>query len=150
MRYSWIFLLAIFTFVPCKESIALDAKELFKNSKGSVVLIMSFDSNNQPLAIGSGFYVDDGRKIATNLHVISGAQVVRIKNPNGKVFRASILLGVDSTHDLALLEADVSGNPIPLSKRTPEIVEDVIHIRRLIKSFFSRLVLKPDVEGSAG
>jgi len=89
---------------------------------------MSFDSNNQPLAIGSGFYVDDGRKIVTNLHVISGAQTVRVKNPDGKVFRARIVLGVDSTHDLVVLEADVYGKPIPLSRRTPEIGEDIIAI----------------------
>ena len=89
---------------------------------------MSFDSNNQPLAIGSGFYVDDGSKIATNLHVVSGAQAVRVKKSDGEVFRASVILGVDSTHDLALLEADVSGKPIPLSQRAPEIGEDVIAI----------------------
>ena len=107
---------------------SLGTKELFKRTRNSVVLIMSFDSNNQPLAIGSGFYVDDGSKIATNLHVVSGAQAVRVKKSDGEVFRASVILGVDSTHDLALLEADVSGKPIPLSQRAPEIGEDVIAI----------------------
>jgi len=107
---------------------SIGTKELFKRTRDSVVLIMSFDSNNQPLAIGSGFYVDDGSKIATNLHVVSGAQAVRVKKSDGEVFRASVILGVDSTHDLALLEADVSGKPIPLSQRAPEIGEDVIAI----------------------
>ena len=113
---------------PATKPRTFNAKELFKETHESVVLIMSFDSNNQPLAIGSGFYVDDGRTIVTNLHVISGAQTVRIKNPDGKVFRARIVLGVDSTHDLVILEADVYGKPIPLSRRTPEIGEDIIAI----------------------
>ncbi|MCH7501566.1 MAG: pentapeptide repeat-containing protein [Nitrospinae bacterium] len=99
-----------------------------KRTHDSVVLIMSFDSNNQPLAIRSGFYVDDGTKIATIFHVISGSQVVRVKNPDGKEFKANFLLGVDSKHDLAILEADVPGKPILLSQRTPEIGEDIIAI----------------------
>jgi S1-C subfamily serine protease len=107
---------------------SLSTKELFQRTRDSVVLIMSFDDNYQPLAIGSGFYVDDGTKIATNLHVVSDALIVRVKNHEGKVFKANVLLGVDSTHDLAMLEANISGKPIPLSQRTPEIGEDVIAI----------------------
>jgi len=107
---------------------ALDAKGLFKKTAESVVLIMSFDNNNQPLAIGSGFYIHDGKKIVTNHHVIAGAAAVRIKKPDGKVFEATTVLGLDVEHDLAILEAVVPGRPIRLSRTTPEIGEDIIAI----------------------
>jgi S1-C subfamily serine protease len=110
------------------QAFALDTKRLFKDTVDSVVLIMSFDSNNQPLAIGSGFFVDGGRKIVTNFHVIAGAASVQTKLTNGNVLTLDTILGIDTDHDLVILESPSKGLPLILSSRIPEIGEDIIAI----------------------
>lgn len=49
----------------------LSASEIYQRSRNSVVLVISVDQNNTPLALGSGFYVQD-KIIITNEHVVRG------------------------------------------------------------------------------
>ncbi len=107
---------------------ALDTKKLFRDTSPSVVLIMSFDKNNQPLAIGSGFFVGDGTKIATNLHVVSGADSILIKLPNKKIATVKALLSFDKANDLLLMKSSEKGQALTLSRDVPEIGEDIIVI----------------------
>jgi len=107
---------------------SIDAKTLFRANKESVVLIMSFDKNNQPLAIGSGFFVDDGRIVITNYHVVEGAAVIKIKMCSGPVVSIVNAVGVDVRHDLVALEVPLQGKPLLLAKRKPEVGEDIIVI----------------------
>ena len=107
---------------------SLDAKSLFKNTRNSVVLVMSFDANNQPLALGSGFFVGDGKTVATNYHVIESASSVTIKLMSGKVAAVDTVVGVDIEHDLVLLSVPSKGSPLKLAERTPEVGEDIVVI----------------------
>ena len=109
-------------------SLALDAKRVFQNARQSVVLVMSFDEYNQPLAIGSGFFVGNGGAVVTNFHVIEGAADVRVKTPDGDVSRIQNALGVNLKRDLALLEYPKSGKSLALSKRLPEVGEEIAAI----------------------
>lgn len=107
---------------------AMDAKQVFRQTRDSVVLVMSFDKNNQPLAIGSGFFVGDGKVIVTNHHVIENAATVKIKTTKGKVFKIRNSLGTNLRHDITLLEVPSVGKPLSLSERTPDIGEDIVAI----------------------
>ena len=107
---------------------AIDAKAIFSASQESVVLIMSFDQNNQPLSIGSGFFVGNGKAIATNYHVIEGSSSVKVKRTSGTVQQINNVIGVDLVHDLILLEAPAKGTALSLTKRTPMIGEDIVSI----------------------
>jgi hypothetical protein len=51
---------------------AQTAQEIAKNAFGATVLLVMEDANGQPLSLGSGFCVGDG-KLASNIHVIAGA-----------------------------------------------------------------------------
>jgi hypothetical protein len=51
---------------------AQTAQEIAKKAFGSTVLLVMEDANGQPLSLGSGFCVGDG-KLASNIHVIAGA-----------------------------------------------------------------------------
>jgi len=186
----FLFTYLYFLFFLCNSAQALDAKKLFKETKDSVVLVMSFDKNNQPLAIGSGFFVGNGKNekilegkketendidiykepdkipsknvetlpseeqevneksifdlldelvaipiqthnqaiIVTNYHVIAGATSVVIKLSNGTVSKINTILGIDTKHDLVLLESLTHGKILSLSKRPPDIGEDIIAI----------------------
>ncbi len=52
--------------------------ELFRKYKSSVVVVLAFDKNGLPSAIGSGFYFEDDL-IATDAHVIQEASKVVLR-----------------------------------------------------------------------
>jgi len=69
---SFVFLLAPTAQVASYAGDAKTAQQIAKQAFRSTVLLVMEDDNGQPLSLGSGFFVDNG-KIATNLHVIEGA-----------------------------------------------------------------------------
>ena len=110
------------------SSFALDVKDVFDQARPSVVLIVAYDSNDQPQGIGSGFFVDDGKSIATNYHVIANAKDLKIKSSDGQVGNVISILGINEQNDLALLEVDIQGQPLQLSMDQPDIGEDILAI----------------------
>ena len=124
MRFIFAFLLIILG----NHVSALDVKTLFEASRPSVVLIVAYDENDQPSSIGSGFYFGDEYTLATNLHVIQNASKIAIKLSSGQTGFVDTVLGVDQERDLAILQTNVSGLPLSLSKRSPDIGEDIIAI----------------------
>lgn len=79
-------------------------EKIARDSFPSVVMIVTADSNGQPLAFGSGFFVDGGA-VVTNLHVIAGAASGHIKiiGQSG-TYPIEGTLATDATADLALLK----------------------------------------------
>lgn len=62
-------------------------------------------------SLGSGFVIDPEGYIATNNHVIEGADIIEVSFPNGDSYVAT-LLGRDPSTDVALLKIDAN-EPIP-------------------------------------
>jgi len=62
-------------------------------------------------ALGSGFIIDPAGYIATNNHVIDGADEITVTLHDGRQLKAK-LVGADKTTDLALLKVEASG-PLP-------------------------------------
>lgn len=127
-RRSLIILLISLIFLSVTPLYALDARKIFSASKDSVVLIMSFDRNNQPLSIGSGFFVGNGKAIVTNYHVIEGASSLKVKQASGTILQIENILGVDSAHDLVLLQSPTKGEPLELTQRTPAVGDEIVSI----------------------
>lgn len=141
------FLILVLICLSPDYSEALDAKKLFQKSRDSVVLITSFDQNNQPLGFGSGFYIDDAEvgedyshsqrflgsdnsssKIITNQHVIKGAKAIQVKHADGKVSGITTILGIDEKHDIAVLEGPTWDYSLTFSQKNPEIGDEIIAI----------------------
>lgn len=107
-----------------------NATEIAKSCLPSTVFITMEDQHHQPLAIGSGFIVGEG-KIITNLHVIEGAKFGYVllidddtkHNING-------YFKIDEINDLALLSVPtISGKVLPLFNGDyPEIGERIYAI----------------------
>lgn len=109
--------------VPTKQNIV-------SNAMKSVVLIETYDVENNKISTGSGFVILDENKIITNFHVVEGSYVIKIKANNNKSFKVSKIIAFSKDLDIALLEVP-NTDLVPLEmelKEKVEIGDDVIAI----------------------
>ncbi|HLF76589.1 MAG TPA: trypsin-like peptidase domain-containing protein [Dehalococcoidia bacterium] len=77
-------------------------------------------------AAGTGFVLTSDGMIATNAHVISGAQSISVTLPDGSSVPASVV-GSDSANDLAVVDIEKTGlTPMPLGKSNDLRVGDLV------------------------
>jgi hypothetical protein len=108
--------------------LAQSAREIAQRAFKSVVLLELDDSQGQPIALGSGFFVATG-VIATNQHVIDGASSGTAKLVGDS--REMELLGtiaVDRQNDLALLKVDSPAPPLRLESGLNPAVGDAVYV----------------------
>ena len=86
-----------------KSGTAVDWTAVAKEVSDSVVAIDVATSDGE--AKGSGVVISDKGYIATNNHVISGAQQIQVTLASGAVYSAKVV-GTDTTTDLAVLKLD--------------------------------------------
>ena len=86
-----------------KSGEAVDWSAVAKEVSDSVVAIDVATSDGE--AKGSGVVISDKGYIATNNHVISGAQQIQVTLANGAVYSAQVV-GTDTTTDLAVIKLD--------------------------------------------
>ena len=96
-------------------------RQIVAKSAESVVVVRT------PVGLGTGFVVDRGI-VATNLHVVAGAEQILLATSAGKRLRISAIVGLDPAHDLALLAfaASNSPSPLPLRRDTPPLAGDPV------------------------
>lgn len=86
-----------------KPGTAVDWTAVAKEVSDSVVAIGVVISDGE--AKGSGVVISDKGYIATNNHVISGAQQIQVTLASGAVYSAKVV-GTDTTTDLAVIKLD--------------------------------------------
>ena len=104
--------------------------ELVKRIKPSAVAIETFDSKDNTVACGSGFFIAPDRVI-TNRHVIERSTRAEIHLLDGKKFPVRGVLAVDGEGDLALLQVDVPkalAIPLPIIRAVPQEGEAIVVI----------------------
>jgi S1-C subfamily serine protease len=77
----------------------------------SIVLIEEVDSTGNPVGSGTGFFVSPDGRLATNHHVIEGAERLRVVLSDGKKHDVVGIVADDPDHDLAVLKVDGNGFP---------------------------------------
>ena len=77
--------------------------QIAKEFSPSVVTIVALDENDQPLSLGSGFFINNSGEIATNHHVLEGSSKAIIKTTSGET--GEILEIVKDDPELDLLVA---------------------------------------------
>ncbi len=113
--------------------------EIIARSKPSVVLVGTFNPLANPRFAfrGTGFAVADGRRIATNAHVLpeSGSEqesqlVVQVKQANGAwEIRKVQDVSLERSHDLAILDIGAPAlRPLPLKTELPQEGTEVLFI----------------------
>ena len=98
--------------IKSQQSPATDIPKIVASSRGAVVLLKAFDKQGQPLGLGSGFRVSDGRFV-TNAHVVAGASRVEIYDESGA------LIGVARSADMLSTSVDLAVLPATGSRNAP-------------------------------
>lgn len=107
-----------------------DIKEIAKVGIKSTVSIVALDKNSQPLALGSGFIIDN-ELIATNVHVIEGSSSAYVLvNGEEKKYKVDGYVAIDKGNDLVILKVpNLYGKALTLGSETiPEIGEKVFAV----------------------
>ena len=106
-----------------------NAKEIAKKCMASTVSLVMEDNYKQPLSLGSGFIVDNG-KIITNLHVINDAKYGYVTiSGESKKHKIEGYFAIDKINDLVLLSVPtLSGKSIEINRNNPEIGEKIYAI----------------------
>ena len=108
----------------------MTTSEIAKKYSASVVTIVALDENDQPLSLGSGFFINESGDIATNHHVLEGSSKAIIKTTRGD--KGNILEIIKDDPELDLLVAKTSfkkTTPLPLGdSNTITVGEDIVAI----------------------
>lgn len=102
------------------------AKQVAKSSFPSVALLVLQDSHQQPISLGSGFFVREGI-VATSLHVLEGASNGYVKIV-GRPTKYAIngIVGKDTRSDLALIAVETKAPPLSLADDAfPDVGEEI-------------------------
>jgi serine protease Do len=91
------------------NSHGLTTVEIVAKVKPAVVLIGPFDSNEQPLGFGTGFFIAPNQ-VVTNSYVIRNARYLEIEDLSGTYYHFNRVLDDNSTFDLAILETKETSN----------------------------------------
>ena len=79
------------------------SREMITSLKRAVVIVTTYDDRGTGLLQGSGFFITPAQ-IVTNLHVVKGASLIRIKTFAGTTITVQSVVATDPNSDLALLQ----------------------------------------------
>lgn len=109
--------LTVVLFLACLSVRAQTVKrptDIARESGQAVVVIEGLDAAGNLTGQGSGFIVSPQGALVTNLHVLRGAQSVRVKLPNGDIYKTQDVVDVDDAKDIAVLK--LKGFKLPVVK----------------------------------
>jgi len=107
---------------------AQTAQKIARKAFKSTVLLVMEDSNGQPLALGSGFFVRDG-EVATNLHVVQGAARGYAKVVGRKAkYDIKGITAIDPKRDLVILKiSGVRARPLAIGNSETVQIGDTVY-----------------------
>ena len=106
-----------------------DVSSVYRKAAGSVAVVIALDQHQQPMALGSGFFIDASGALATNYHVIAGAQSIQVKVGDSDPRTVSGVFVTDPERDLAVLKVQMSNTrPLPFSPIRPAVGDRIIAI----------------------
>ena len=110
---------------PVSDSKGLTVNEIYERDAEGVAFIRAevvqqaqspldlFPEEQQSVATGSGFLIDDEGRVLTNSHVVEGARKVEVELGGGDTQEAEVI-GTDPSTDIALLKVDDTKGIEPL------------------------------------
>ena len=122
LQMKLIFQTLIMLILLTLSSIALSAsaEKVFEIASQSIVVVKVFDSNNTPIALGSGVVVGKD-KIITNCHVAEAKPNIQLQVEYKDKVYAADLIGQINEYDLCLIQTNNLNVPIVTIKHASEL-----------------------------
>ncbi len=99
----------------------LSARDIVQRFKPAIVRIEN--TMGSQVGVGTGFLVSESGRIATNLHVIAGGGVLKVRLSDGSEHAVPRVVAVDMERDLAIIEIDAPTKMPVLPLGDSDIVE---------------------------
>lgn len=125
-----ICLLAILLLCLLNKTYSQDLKpeELFEKYQDAIVVVYSYDFDNNPKAQGSGVIINDRGWVITNFHIFEGCQRMDLVH-KGDTIKYTDIIGVDIEKDLVIMKIESGIFPdIKLSEKDPKVGQKVYAI----------------------
>lgn len=129
MKLSFLLALAFtFLFSVNIKSQDLKPEEIFEKFQDAIVVVYSYDFNNNLKGQGSGVIINEKGWVITNFHVFEGCQRMDLIH-KGDTIKYSDIIGVDIEKDLLILKIESGKYPeIKLSERETKVGQKVYAI----------------------
>lgn len=101
------------------EPLPVELQLAWEEARPSVVLILTTDAQGLPMAMGTGFYVQEGL-IATSATVTKGVSTFHITRHDGVTFEATEVRSSSQALDVALIEVSEPGTALSLAGGGPQ------------------------------
>ena len=111
MKFVAGLIVLCFFVVPTWAQSAKSPGTIAREQGQAVVIVEALDDRGSVIGQGSGFIVTPNGAIVTNLHVVQGATMLRIKLPNGDVYKTTDLVDMDDVKDIAIIK--IKGFKLP-------------------------------------
>ncbi|MDD5772247.1 MAG: S1C family serine protease [bacterium] len=122
--------LIIFYMIMSVSYAELTTSQIANEYSASVVTIVALDENDQPLSLGSGFFISSDGEIATNHHVLEGCSKAIIKTTKGDRGDIIEIIKDDPVLDLLVAKTSLKNTkPLPLGDSDILVAgEDIVAI----------------------
>jgi len=112
MKFGFQFVsLLLFAAISVSAQGTKTPSEIARQQSPAVVIVEALDDRGSVIGQGSGFIVTPNGAVISNLHVMSGAAGLRVKLPNGDVYKTTDLVDVDEAKDIAIVK--IKGFKLP-------------------------------------
>ena len=132
LRFGVAASLALSALLPVTAPVAAQEHEplaarIARENLPSVVTLIALDEREQPLALGSGFFITRDGVLVTNAHVVGGAAkvLVRWRGQNGTAVK---ILNFAKKYDLVTIQTSFTSTPAVLmaDSETAAVGQDVV------------------------
>lgn len=129
MKLSFLLALAFtFLFSVNIKSQDLKPEEIFEKFQDAIVVVYSYDFNNNLKGQGSGVIINEKGWVITNFHVFEGCQRMDLVH-KGDTIKYSDIIGVDVEKDLVIMKIESGAYPnIKLSDKGTKVGQKVYAI----------------------
>lgn len=100
-----------FLVMPAWAQSAKSPGTIAREQSQAVVIVEALDERGSVVGQGSGFIVTPNGAVVSNLHVVQGAAMLRVKLPSGDVYKTADLVDVDDAKDIAIIK--IKGFKLP-------------------------------------
>jgi tetratricopeptide (TPR) repeat protein len=121
----------IFLVVSINVAASQEFSGLYNTVSPSVVAVIAYDTKNNQISQGSGFFVDVAGDVITNYHVVKGSNKAEVVTSDGNRYTIKKSIVTDEKSDLFLASVDMPKNvayPLTVSPEIPEVGEDIVVI----------------------